>query len=76
MSATDPIYSINEIDKEVLPQTANLNNKDLEDKSIYVIDRKTKEILEIPNLPVGYIEKNRNLHDFIKGLLNSKYFIG
>jgi hypothetical protein len=57
----------------------NLNNKDLEDledKNNYVIDRKTKEILVIPNLPVGYIEKSNNINEFIKGLLNSKYFIG
>lgn len=35
-----------------------------------------KDIFEIPNLPDGYKEKNKNLNDFIKGLLNSKYFIG
>jgi DNA-dependent RNA polymerase len=54
----------------------NINLKILNDTTIKVINRKTKEIIEIPNLPVGYFEKNKKINDFIKGLLNSKYFIG
>lgn len=41
ISASEPIDCINDIDKKVLPHPENLNNKDLEDKKIYVIDRKT-----------------------------------
>lgn len=40
-----------------------------------VINNKTKEIFYIPNLPPAYTERSKLLTDFIKGLLNSKYFI-
>jgi len=40
------------------------------------MDRVSKEIIQLPELPVDYIDKNKNIHSFIKGLLNSKYFIG
>ncbi len=37
-------------------------------------ENKTTELLKIPQLPEAF--KNENLDEFIKGLLNSKYFIG
>jgi hypothetical protein len=35
---------------------------------------KDKKYLELPQLPKEF--KNKNLNDFLKGLLKSKYFIG
>ena len=43
---------------------------------IYVMDRNTKEIIKLPNLPSGYSDNSETLNNFIKGLFNSKYFIG
>ena len=73
ISVTDP-YSDDggDIYSEYNNQYENL--KTLNDKTIKVINRNSDEIIEIPNLPIGYFEKN--LNEFIKGLLNSKYFIG
>ena len=45
-------------------------------QNIYVMNRFTKEIISIPELPQAYINKNTELTTFIKGLLKSKYFIG
>ena len=40
------------------------------------MDMDTKEIIKIPNLPSGYNDNSETLINFIKGLFNSKYFIG
>ena len=40
------------------------------------MNRETKEKIVIPELPSVYIDRNKNINNFIKGLLNSKYFIG
>lgn len=39
-----------------------------------VTDKKDKEYLGLPQLPKAF--QNNKLNDFVKGLLQSKYFIG
>lgn len=48
-----------------------INNKEYVE---FVHNTKEKEYFELPQLPKEF--KNNKLNDFIKGLLNSKYFIG
>ena len=70
LSATDQIYT-----KDFDTNTPNtLDNEG--NKTIDVMNRFTNEIISIPELPKGYTERNKDLTSFIKGLLNSKYFIG
>nr|QWO71467.1 RNA polymerase [Termitomyces sp. K1Aa] len=61
--------------EEILSATDTFNSNNNGD-NIYVVNRMTKEVLRIPNLPTGYKEKNETINTFIKGLFNSKYFIG
>ena len=60
------------------PKTLNIIKQEgeKEDKQIQIITRDTKEIINIPNLPTGYVLKNKDINKFIKALLNFKYFIG
>nr|QWO71472.1 RNA polymerase [Termitomyces sp. T70a] len=61
--------------EEILSATDTFNSNNNGD-NIYVVNRMTKEVLRIPNLPTGYKEKTETINTFIKGLFNSKYFIG
>nr|QWO71463.1 RNA polymerase [Termitomyces sp. T99] len=61
--------------EEILSATDTFNSNNNGD-NIYVVNRMTKEVLRIPNLPTGYKDKNESINTFIKGLFNSKYFIG
>lgn len=73
--------------ESILSETEQICTKDFDtntpntfnnesNKTIDVMNRFTNEIISIPELPKGYTEKNKELTTFIKGLLNSKYFIG
>jgi DNA-directed RNA polymerase len=50
-------------------ETITINGKEYIDMSSY-----NKPDILIPELPIAF--KTKELNDFIKGLLNSKYFIG
>lgn len=56
------------------PQILRLEITD--NKYIYILDRVSKEVIKIPDLPSGYKDKNKNIKIFIKGLFRIKYFIG
>jgi hypothetical protein len=60
-----------------LQTEANVNNSNWRTYK-YVADRTSDEfeLIKIPELPSAYKDKNNNINDFVKGLLNSKYFIG
>ena len=62
-SATDPIYEITATDEPIISNLSTINKN--EDINNCVVDRKTNEIIQIPGLPEGYIQKNANLNDFI-----------
>uniref|UniRef100_P33539 Probable DNA-directed RNA polymerase n=1 Tax=Agaricus bitorquis TaxID=5343 RepID=RPOP_AGABT len=80
ISATDPYLSNGNIENE--NDIKGLTTERLEYKPLlssnYVADRiSTKaDIIKIPDLPAGYKNKNKNINEFVKGILNSKYFIG
>jgi len=85
VSATDPIQIKYQNDKEniVVPLNAKSENFDFNqitknsaNTQITVMDTETNDIINIPDMPSGYKDKNKLLNSFIKGLLNSKYFIG
>jgi len=85
LSATDPIKMVDLIKKEniYLPLKTHSENyystqilTNLANTQITVMDRETNELITLPDLPSGYTSKNKLLTSFIKGLLNSKYFIG
>lgn len=59
------------LDKEEIIELSITKNK-----SITLIDNTSEKIIVIPPLPIAYYERNSMLKDFIKGLFNSKYFIG
>jgi DNA-directed RNA polymerase len=74
ISATDPIIdNSNVLLTDILPDKSF---NEIIPNNIQVIDRQTKEIITIPNLPSGFEDRKNNIKDFIKGLFNSKYFIG
>jgi len=74
ISATDPIIdNSNVLLPDILPDKSF---NEIIPNNIQVIDRQTKEIITVSNLPSGFEDRKNNIKDFIKGLFNSKYFIG
>jgi len=82
ISATDSYHPVILTEKGIVaPENNNFTN--LKDINVgkanslnnieKVINRNTKEVINIPTLPNGYMERNAQLEDFIKGLFNSKY---
>ena len=63
-----------EVDKTIRQTNNKLVIK--KDNPEYVMDRISKEIIKIPSLPTSYTDTNEIINEFIKGLFNSKYFIG
>jgi DNA-directed RNA polymerase len=82
LSATDPfidnIDNLTPINSMTPLNNDNLNIIDRNNNAQHkqVINRITREIISIPNLPTGFEDRSKNINEFIKGLLNSKYFIG
>jgi len=73
LNDTGEISTVSTIENNSTNTDINYNSNEIDDK---VINTHTQKVISIPTLPIGYMERNNKLNDFIKGLFKSKYFIG
>ena len=73
LNDTGEISTLSTIENNSTNTDINYNSNEIDDK---VINTHSQKLIKIPSLPIGYMERNNKLNDFIKGLFKSKYFIG
>jgi len=73
LNDTGEISTISSIGNNSSKTEIEGNSNEIEEK---VINTHTQKVISIPALPNGYMERNKDLNAFIKGLFTSKYFIG